>query len=191
MSEIRMSRFWMEASGLALLVGGVGWLVVGLVGGWLGAAAVGLSDSQLRAAMHPFLLLLIHGLPGAYFALRQGPAWVLLAGTIVTALGLLLALLGSIAAFGLTGQGGDLGGELTLGIGTVVIGVGALVMVLGLIRQGGTADWVLVLLAALGLSVIPALLEGRLAILPGLCWAAFGFAVRVAAVENAPAPTTR
>lgn len=183
-----MTPFWIRASGVALLIGGVGWALVGLIGGWMGATALGLTPDQLRAAMHPFLILLLLGLPGVYFGLRTGRSWLLLAGDIITAVGLALALLGSISAFGLAGEGGNLSAEITLGIGTVVIGVGALVMALGLIRQGGTAEWVPMLLMALGLSVIPALIDARLAVLPGIAWAALGFTVWIAAGEEEAAP---
>ncbi|HYO87222.1 MAG TPA: hypothetical protein VER79_01170 [Candidatus Limnocylindrales bacterium] len=183
-----MTPFWIRASGLTLLIGGVGWALVGLIGGWLGAAALGLTPDQLRAAMHPFLILLLLGLPGVYFGLRTGRSWLLLGGVVVTAVGLVLALLGSIGAFGLLGAGGDLSAEITLGVGTIVIGAGALVVALGLIRQGGTADWVPLLLAALGLAVIPALIDARLAVLPGVAWAALGFTVWIAAGDADSAP---
>lgn len=185
MSAADLTPILLRCAALALLVGGVGWALVGLAGGWLGAPALNLSADQMRAAMHPFLVLLMLGLPGVYVGLRTGRSWLLLAGVVIAEAGLLLVLLGSAAAYGLSGQGGDPGGEMLLGIGTVVLGAGALVMSLGVIRQGGTAEWIPVLLAALGLTVIPALLEARLAILPGLCWAALGFTVWLAAEEIA------
>jgi hypothetical protein len=180
-----MTPFWIRASGLALLVGGLGWMLAGLADGWIGAAALGLTPDQMRAVMHPFLVLLLLGLPGVYFGLRTGPGWMLLGGVVVTGIGLALALFGSIGAFGVLGEGGSLSAELMLGLGTVVIGAGALVISLGLIRQGGVADWIPVLLAGLGLSVIPALVDARLAVLPGVLWAALGFTVWIAAEEDA------
>lgn len=174
----------MRASGLALLTGGVGWALAGLLAGWADAAALGLTPDQLRATMHPLLALLLLGLPGVYFSLRTGRSWMLLGGVIVAGVGLLLALLGSIGAFGLMGEGGSLAWEITLGAGTLVLGAGALVLSLGLIRQGGTADWVPLLFAGLGLAVIPALLDARLAWLPGALWAALGFTVWIAASDT-------
>jgi hypothetical protein len=128
-------------------------------------------------------VLLLLGLPGVYGALRTGHSWMLLAGTVVAEIGLLILLFATAAAYGLTGQGGDSGAEFWIAAGTVVLGAGAMVVSLGLIRQGGTADWIAVLAAALGLTVIPALLEPRFAFIPGLCWAALGFTVWIAAGE--------
>lgn len=173
----------LRGAALALLVGGVGWGLAGLLGAWIGPEAFGLTTSQMRALVQPFLVLLLIGTPGLYFGLRDGPGYLLAGGAVLTEIGLLLMLIGTAAAFGLTGRGGDAGGETLIGIGTVLIGAGALVMSLGLIRQGGTAEWIPILLAALGLTVIPALLEPRLSILPGLCWAALGLTVWIAAGE--------
>ncbi|MFN8378266.1 MAG: hypothetical protein U0452_06295 [Anaerolineae bacterium] len=178
-----MSPILLRAAAIALLVGGVGWGLVGLMGGWLSAGSFGLTESQVRALVQPFLVLLILGTPGLYFGLRHGPGYLLAGGTVLAEVGLVLALLGTAATYGLTGCGGDPNGQTLIGIGTVVIGAGALVMSLGLIRQGGVAEWIPILFAALGLSVIPALLEPRLAILPGLCWAALGFTVWIASDE--------
>mgnify|MGYP000852650717 CR=1 FL=1 len=173
----------LRGAGLALLVGGVGWGLAGLLGAWIGPEAFGLTTSQMRALVQPFLVLLLIGTPGLYFGLRDGPGYLLVGGAVLTETGLLLMLFGTAAAFGLAGRGGDPGGETLIGIGTVLTGAGALVMSLGMIRQGGTAEWIPILLAALGLTVSPALLEPRLTILPGLCWAALGLTVWIAAGE--------
>lgn len=173
----------LRGAALALLTGGVGWGLAGLLGAWIGAEAFGLTTSQMRALVQPFLVLLLIGTPGLYFGLRDGPGYLLAGGAVLTETGLLLMLIGTAAAFGLAGRGGDPGSETLIGIGTVLTGAGALVMSLGLIRQGGTAEWIPILLAALGLTVIPALLEPRLTILPGLCWAALGLTVWIAAGE--------
>ena len=183
MSRSDLKPILLRAAALALLVGGVGWALVGLAGGWVGADAFALTETQMRASLQPFLVLLLLGLPGFYFGLRTGQSWVLMAGTIVMAVGVLALMLGTATAFGITGRGGDQGGETTIAVGTVILGIGALVAGLGLIRQGGTADWISVLLAALGLLVIPALLVPRLAFAPGLCWAALGVTVWLAAAE--------
>ena len=191
MKPADLTPILLRCSALALLVGGVGWGLSGLLRGWLGGEALGLTADQLGALALPFLTLLILGAPGLYFGLRTGRSYLLGGGVALTEAGLLLALIGTASAYGLTGQGGDPGGQTLIGIGTVVIGAGALVMSLGLIRQGGSADWIAVLLAALGLTVIPALLEPRFAILPGLCWAALGFVVWLAAGEIEAAAKTR
>lgn len=185
MTPTRLSLL-LRGAALALLVGGVGWALVGVSAGWIGGAAFGLTDAQLRAALLPFLVLLMLGVPGIYGALRTGPSWLLLAGTVITEVGLLLLLIATAAAYGMTGQGGDPGAEFWIAAGTVVLGAGAMVIALGLIRQGGTADWIAVLAAALGLTVIPALLEPRFAFVPGLCWAALGFTVWIASAELHP-----
>lgn len=183
MTRSYLTPILLRGCALALLVGGLAWALAAIAGGWIGAEALGLTPEQARALMHPILALLLIGLPGVYVGLRTGQSWLLLAGAILTGLGLLIMLFGGITAYGATGQGGSVNGELTIGIGTVLVGVGALVMALGLIRQGGSADWISVLLAALGLTVIPGLLDTRLAVLPGLCWAALGVTVWLASAE--------
>lgn len=173
----------LRCAAIALLVGGVGWGLAGLMSGWLSAGAFGLTDDQTQALVGPFLVLLMLGTPGLYVGLRNGPGYLLGGGMALTEFGLLLTLIGVVTAYGPTGRGGDPGGATLIGIGTVITGAGALVMALGLIRQGGVAEWIPLLLAALGLSVIPALLEPRLALLPGLCWAALGITVWLAAAD--------
>ncbi|MBL8146341.1 MAG: hypothetical protein JNL34_08145, partial [Anaerolineae bacterium] len=58
MKPADLTPILLRCSALALLVGGIGWGLAGLLGGWLGGEALGLTADQMDALALPFLTLL-------------------------------------------------------------------------------------------------------------------------------------